>query len=68
MYLKHQESGDLVEVVNITALLDPSQSGVSGRFHSGEEMQDAEDFAKDSLVFPSGEALPQCWLDPGYRS
>ncbi len=33
----------------------------------GEERQDPEKFDKAGLVFPSGEALPQCWLDAHYR-
>ena len=30
-------------------------------------MQDPEKFLKSELVFPSGEPLPQCWLDPDYK-
>ena len=67
MYLKHKPSGDLVEVMNTTALFDPSQAVIKGRFHAGEEMQDAADFDKGELVFPSGEALPRCWTDADYR-
>lgn len=67
MYLKHKPSGDLVEILDLAALGDPCQAKVSGRFHWGEEMQDKAPFAKADLIFPSGEALPRCWLDPHYK-
>ena len=68
MFLKHLHSGDLIEVVNVAALFDPCEQNVSGRFHHGEEMQEIESFSKENLVFPSGEALPKCWVNPHYRS
>lgn len=68
MFLKHINSGDLIEVVDIAALFDPFKHEVSGRFHHGEEMQEVESFTKEGLVFPSGEALPKCWVNPKYRS
>ena len=43
------------------------EAHVMGRFHAGEELQEAEQFAKTNLSFPSGEALPRCWLDPAYQ-
>ncbi len=67
MFLKHEPSGDLVEVVAIDELVDPFHKQVSGRFHAGEELQDAEMFNKMELMFPSGEGLPRCWVDPHYR-
>ena len=67
MYLKHISSGDLIEITDINALVDPCRNEVSGRFHSGEELQDINRFDKSQLVFPSGEALPQCWQDANYR-
>ncbi len=67
MFLKHRKSGDLIEVVEVSELVDPFQNGVTGRFHSGEELQDAELFNKGELIFPSGEELPRCWVDPHYR-
>ena len=67
MYLKHTGSGDLVEVLDIRALINPKQSKVAGRFHAGEELQDPANFSKSELIFPSGEALPRCWLDANYR-
>ncbi len=67
MYLKHAPSGDLVEVLDMKSLVDPYRSKLAGRFHAGEEMQDPANFAKSDLMFPSGEALPRCWVDPNYR-
>jgi hypothetical protein len=67
MYLKHKPTGDMVEVLDLEALFDPFRKELKGRFHSGEEMQDPAGFAKGDLVFPSGEALPRCWVDGHYR-
>lgn len=68
MYLKDKNNGDLVEVVDTEALFDPNKSDIPGRYHAGEEMQEAASFAKADLVFPSGESLPKCWLDPAYKA
>ena len=67
MYLKHIGSGDLIEITDINALVDPCQNEVSGRFHSGEELQDINRFDKTQLIFPSGESLPKCWQQADYR-
>ena len=67
MYLKQKSSGDLVEVLDMASLVDPCRDSLSGRFHRGEELQEAEDFPKADLVFPSGEPLPRCWTDAHYR-
>ena len=67
MYLKDKESGDLVEVMDVHELVDPFRKGLIGRFHAGEELQDPAPFSKSQLQFPSGEALPRCWVDPNYR-
>ncbi|MFQ5469685.1 MAG: acetyltransferase [Gammaproteobacteria bacterium] len=67
MYLRERDSGDYVEVLDYKALVDPCQTSISGRFHAGEELQDAEEFDKSDLVFPSGENLPACWLDADYK-
>lgn len=67
MYLKHKPTGDLVEVLELEELFDPFQAEVTGRFHWGEELQEPNRFAKSELVFPSGEGLPRCWVDPKYR-
>lgn len=68
MYLKEQKSGDAVEVLGLSDLFDPFRADIVGRFHKGEEIQEAEKFSKQGLIFPSGEALPRCWLDPNYRA
>lgn len=68
MYLKDKNNGDLVEVVDTDALFDPNKSDVTGRYHAGEEMQEPAAFAKSGLIFPSGEALPKCWIDPAYKA
>lgn len=67
MYVRHAASGDLVEILELSALFDPCVTEVAGRFHAGEELQDPAPFRKAELVFPSGEPLPRCWMDPGYR-
>ncbi len=67
MFMKERASGDLVEILDVTALTDPCADEVAGRRHAGEEMQEAMPFAKADLLFPSGEALPRCWTDPDYR-
>lgn len=67
MYLKDKQSGDMVEVVDLGSLIDPCVDQIRGRFHSGEEMQEIQWFAKRALTFPSGEVLPQCWTDRNYH-
>ncbi len=67
MYLRDKRSGDLVEVLDTLAMIDPCIEQLDGRFHAGEELQDAASFAKGRLEFPSGEALPRCWIDASYR-
>lgn len=67
MFLKQRKDGHLVEVLGLTDLVNPIHKHMIGRLHYGEEMQDPEKFLKTELMFPSGEALPQCWLDVHYR-
>jgi hypothetical protein len=67
MYLKHKASGDMVEVMDLSALFDPFKGAVRGRYHWGEELQEPATFQKVDLTFPSGEGLPRCWVDPHYR-
>ena len=67
MFMKDRKSGHLVEVLDIEQLHDPFALRVTGRLHYGEEMQEPEQFEKTGLEFQSGEALPQCWVDPHYR-
>ncbi len=67
MLLKDVETGWLVEVLDVTALYDPFKSEVLGQHCAGEDLQDPTHFPKSQLIFPSGEALPRCWVDPHYR-
>tara|TARA_B100000676_G_scaffold310605_1_gene377690 strand:+ start:2461 stop:2697 length:237 start_codon:yes stop_codon:yes gene_type:complete len=67
MFLKEPKSGHLIQVVDLTELINPLRNQVSGRYHYGEEAQETELFSKANLVFPSGEALPRCWTDSHYR-
>lgn len=67
MFLKQKSTGDLIEVLVLEDLFDPGKAEVSGRIQAGQEEQNAEDFAKSELVFPSDETLPRCWMDADYR-
>jgi hypothetical protein len=67
MFLKRKSDGHLVEILGLNDLFNPNHKTVVGRLHYGEEMQDAEGFAKADLVFQSGETLPRCWVDVHYR-
>ncbi|MES0372214.1 MAG: acetyltransferase [Mariprofundaceae bacterium] len=67
MFLREKTSGDLVEVIDVTELMDPNSEGVNVSHHAGEEKGDPVSALKSTLTFPSGEALPVCWLDPHYR-
>ena len=67
MFLKQKSSGDLVEVLKAQNLYDPFKKEILAKCHAGEEMQDPEMFLKSELIFPSGESLPLCWLDPNYK-
>ena len=67
MYLKHKGSNDFVEILDMSALIDPFKPSFKGRYHAGEELQEPRDFNKADLAFPSGEDLPRCWVDPHYH-
>jgi hypothetical protein len=67
MFLQDKESGTLVEILNVEALFSPLENTVSGQIQAGQEEQDPESFEKKNLIFPSGESLPQCWLDANYN-
>lgn len=67
MLLKDIGSGSLVEVLDLTSLFDSFKTEVLGYQSVGEEAQDSTSFPKSQLVFPSGQALPRCWMDPHYR-
>jgi hypothetical protein len=70
MFLKirHDDDSSLIEVLDVKELFDPFVQSISARIHGGEELQDPHHFAKSDVFFPSGEALPRCWLDPHYQS
>ncbi|MBR8830327.1 MAG: hypothetical protein N5P05_003423 [Chroococcopsis gigantea SAG 12.99] len=67
MLLQDKETGTLVEIEDIIALINPSQGEITGQIQAGQEEQPPESFSKQSLKFPSGEDLPLCWLDADYR-
>jgi hypothetical protein len=67
MFLKDVKSGDLVEVVDVAEVTDPTTTEVTVRYQAGEERGDPVKMAKAGLVFPSDEKLPKCWLDAHYR-
>lgn len=66
MFLKHKQMNTLIEILNIQDLYDPFCREIMGQSHAGEELQDPAYFMKSELMFPSGESLPCCWLDPHY--
>ncbi|MGG6295502.1 acetyltransferase [Leptolyngbya sp. AN02str] len=68
MFLQDKKSSVLVKVLNLEELFDPMQEEISGQIQDGQEEQDPAPMPKQHLVFPSGESLPQCWLDKDYRS
>jgi hypothetical protein len=67
MLLKDKHDGTLIEIQDTTRLINPSESQIHGRIQSGQEEQPTEEFAKDGLIFPSGENLPRCWVDAHYH-
>ncbi|HEY9852763.1 MAG TPA: acetyltransferase [Leptolyngbyaceae cyanobacterium] len=66
MFLKQKQTGELIEVLRIEDVYNPCRTEIMGQYHAGEEMQDPEIFLKSELIFPSGEPLPVCWIDPHY--
>ncbi len=70
MFLRicHDDDSSLVEVLDLQQLFDPFATTVLGRLHAGEELQDPAALGKGELSFPSGEALPRCWMDPHYQT
>lgn len=67
MLLKSKESGTLIEILDVQALINPSTNQVPGQNQAGQEEQNPTSFEKRQLIFPSGEELPRCWLDSNYR-
>lgn len=67
MLLKSKEDGELVEINEVTDLINPFKEEVMAQMQAGQNEQPSEPFKKSGLVFPSGEALPQCWVDGNYN-
>jgi hypothetical protein len=67
MFLQHKVTDELIEILDCEGLYNPCQKEIVGMSHAGEEMQDPAPFLKSEMMFPSGEPLPRCWLDPHYR-
>lgn len=67
MFVKDIEERTLIKVLNPDNLFDPFQNDIQGRQQAGQEEQPPQAFSKSRLVFPSGEPLPQCWIDPNYQ-
>ena len=67
MFLQIKDSRDLVKIVDIQELLDPTIKTVHAQEQEGQEEQETDNYQKVELVFPSGEKLPRCWLDAHYR-
>jgi len=68
MFLQDKQTADMVEVLDPTALVNPAESHIQGRVQTGQEEQDPISYSKESLIFPSGESLPRCWVDANYRT
>ncbi len=68
MLLQEKATGNLVEVMDFKALIDPFEQEIVIQVQAGEEEQDPEPGYKKDLIFPSGEELPRCWLDANYKN
>ncbi|WP_372808675.1 acetyltransferase [Pontiella sp.] len=66
MFLKHEPTGDLVEVIDLPDVINQHSPTIRARSHSGDIIQRPENFLKSELVFPSGEPLPECWSNNNY--
>ena len=67
MYLKHVPSGDLIEIIDLPDVINPASPTIRARSYTNENIRRAENFLKTELAFPSGEALPLCWIDSRYN-
>ncbi|MDP5017050.1 acetyltransferase [Anabaena sp. UHCC 0187] len=67
MFLQIKDSRDLVKIVDVQELLDPTSETVHAQDQEGQEEQETDIYKKEELVFPSGEKLPRCWLDAKFR-
>ncbi len=64
--IKHDDDSSLIEVLDLKQLFDPFTPSVEARLHGGEELQEPQLYIKTELLFPSGESLPECWINPHY--
>ena len=67
MFMKEASSNELIRIDDVSELASPLESQVKGRRQTSQEEQDTTLFKKSNLMFPSGEALPKCWLDADYE-
>ena len=67
MFMKETQTGNLVKVLAAEELFDPMKNAVQACQQAGQGEQPPSQFEKSQLVFPSGEPLPQCWIDPDYQ-
>ncbi len=67
MFLRDTQSGDLVEVLDPREMFNPASNTMKVCYQAGEEVGEPTDVEKANLEFPSGEALPKCWMDTHYR-
>ncbi|MEM9508327.1 MAG: acetyltransferase [Cyanobacteria bacterium P01_E01_bin.35] len=67
MLLKSKTIDGLVQINELEQLIDPFKKQVMGQIQAGQNEQPPEPFNKSDLVFPSGEILPQCWVDSDYQ-
>ncbi|PLZ95969.1 acetyltransferase [Fischerella thermalis CCMEE 5268] len=68
MLLQLKDSGELLKILDVQELIDPSIDSIHARDQEGQEEQSPESYKKEDLVFPSGENLPRCWIDANYRN
>ena len=68
MLLKSKKEDALIEIQEVNELIDPFKEEVMAQVQAGQNEQPPEPFKKSDLVFPSGEDLPQCWLDSNYKN
>lgn len=67
MFLQDTKSDSLIQILDLENLFNPTAEEIKGRRQTGEEEQPPENYTKSQLIFPSGEQLPQCWVDADYR-
>ncbi|MBW4512226.1 MAG: acetyltransferase [Scytonematopsis contorta HA4267-MV1] len=68
MLLLDKETGSIIEINDLVALINPLNNSILAQDQAGQEEQDPEEFEKKNLAFPSGESLPRYWLDENYRN